>query len=113
MENNCRKILELILGKEQCCEIITKTVKEYVKGDYSLNNFEIIMESYFIIILIIGFSKKKINMDKYAIHIANKPDIYIDTRDFCQEYKKYIDNVEKYKFDLLRHLINEDKHTIE
>ena len=43
MENNCRQILELVWGEEQCCEIITKTVEEYVKGNPILNTFAILM----------------------------------------------------------------------
>ncbi len=107
MNKNCQKILELILGEEDCKELITKAVKEYNQGAYSLNNFEIIMDSYFVAILLIGFSKKKVEIDKYAIHLMNKPDINIDAKWFCEEYKKYIDKVEKYKFDLLRELISD------
>ena len=107
MEQNCRKILELIIGEEECKNIITKTAKKYNQGGYSLNNFEIIMESYFIAILLIGFSKKKVDIDKYSIHFLNKPDININTKELCEEYKEEIDKIEDYKFNLLRKLISE------
>lgn len=100
-----KKILELILGKEECDKIITQAVKEYHQKDYNLDNFEIIVESYFIAILLIGFSKKKLDIDKYAIHLVKESDITINTKEFCEKYKEYINNVEKYKFDLLRKLI--------
>ena len=60
MKEKCKNILELIIGEKECKKIITKTAKKYNKGGYSLNNFETIMESYFIAILLIGFSKKKV-----------------------------------------------------
>lgn len=108
MKENYQKILELIIGKEECEKIITKTAKKYNKGGYSINNFEIIMESYFIAILLIGFSKKKVEIDKYSIHFVNKPDININTKEFCEEYKDEIDKIEDYKFNLLRRLISKD-----
>ncbi len=107
MKENYQKILELIIGKEAFESIITKTAKKYNKGGYNINNFEIIIESYFIAILLIGFSKKKIDIDKYSIHFVNKPDININTKELCEEYKDVIDKIEYYKFDLLRKLISE------
>lgn len=100
-----KKILELILGKEECERIITQAVNEYHQKDYNLDDFEIIVESYFIAILVIGFSKKKLEIDKYAIHLVNESDININTKEFCEKYKKYIEEVEQYKFELLRKLI--------
>lgn len=108
MKENCQRILELIIGEEECKRIITKTAQKYNKGGYSLNNFEIIMESYFIAILLIGFSKKKIDIDKYSIHFVNKPDININTKEFCEEYEEEIKKIEDYKFSLLRKLISEN-----
>lgn len=108
MKENYQKILELIIGEEECKKIITKTAKKYNQGGYSLNNFEIIMESYFIAILLIGLSKKKVEIDKYSIHFVNKPDININTKELCEEYKDEIDKIENYKFNLLRRLISED-----
>ena len=108
MKEKCKNILELIIGEKECKKIITKTAKKYNKGGYSLNNFEIIMESYFIAILLIGFSKKKVEIDKYSIHFVNKPDININTKEFCEEYKDEIDKIEDYKFNLLRRLISKD-----
>lgn len=108
MKENYQRILELIIGEEECKRIITKTAKKYNKGGYSLNNFEIIMESYFIAILLIGFSKKKVDIDKYSIHFVDKPDININTKEFCEEYKDEIDKIEDYKFNLLRKLISKD-----
>lgn len=112
MVNNCKKILKLILGEEEYEEILTKTAKEYNKGNYSLDDFEIIIDSYFVAILLIGFSKKKIDIDKYVIKLVNKVDINISIKDFCEKYKKYINDIEEYKFELLRNLIKENE-TIE
>ena len=109
MNLNINKVLELIIGKEEYESVINKAAKEYQDGNYSLEHFEVILESYFIAILLIGFSKKKIDIDKYAIHLLNKPDIIIDTREFCENYKKYIDKVEDYKFRMLRELIKDER----
>lgn len=103
--NEIDKIVELILGKKGCEQLITQIVKEYNEKGYNVNDFEYIMKSYFTAILIIGFSKKKVDIDKYCIHLINKPDINIDIKDFCNLYKDYINQVEKYKFDLLRKII--------
>lgn len=100
-----KKILELILGKEECDKIITQAVNEYHQKDYNLDDFEIIVESYFIAILLIGFSKKKLEIDKYDIHLGKESDININTKEFSKKYDKYIEKVEQYKFDLLRKLI--------
>ncbi|HJJ12574.1 MAG TPA: hypothetical protein OIM48_04645 [Clostridiaceae bacterium] len=112
MVNSCKNILKLILGEKEYREIITKTAKEYKKDNYSLDDFEIIIESYFVAILLIGFSKKAIDIDKYVIKLVDKVDINISIKDFCEKYKKYIDDVEEYKFELLRNLIKENE-TIE
>ncbi|MFR2788082.1 MAG: hypothetical protein ACLTBX_04765 [Clostridia bacterium] len=109
MVNSCKKILKLILGEKEYREIITKTAKEYKKDNYSLDDFEIIIESYFVAILLIGFSKKAIDIDKYVIKLVDKVNINISIKDFCEKYKKYIDDVEEYKFELLRNLIKENE----
>ena len=61
-------------------------------------------------ILVIGFSKKKVEIDKYDIHLSRKPNINIDVSKFCEDYKKYIDKVEQYKFNLLRRIIYGDNY---
>lgn len=108
MEENCQEILELIIGKEECEKIVTKIAKRYNEGIYTISNFEVIMQSYFIAILLMGFSKKKIDIDKYSIHFVDKPEININTKEFYEEYKEEIEKVEEYKFDLLRKLICEE-----
>ncbi|MCI8999648.1 MAG: hypothetical protein HFJ26_01625 [Clostridia bacterium] len=105
MEESYQKILELIIGKEECEKLITKIAKRYNEETYTISNFEIIMQSYFITILLMGFSKKKIDIDKYSIHFIDKPEININTTEFCKEYEEEIEKVEEYKFDLLRKLI--------
>ena len=108
MEESSHKILELIMGQEDCDKLITKIAKRYNEETYTISNFEIIMQSYFIAILLMGFSKKKIDIDKYSIHFIDKPDISINVKEFCKEYKEEIEEVEEYKFDLLRKLICEE-----
>lgn len=98
-------ILDLIIGREKCEQLITQIVREYCKKGFNIDDFEYIRDAYFIVILIIGFSKKQVDIDKYNIHLIKKTDITVDIKDFCERYKKYIDEVEKCKFDLLRKII--------
>lgn len=105
-EKIAAQILRLIIGEEEEKKLITKSVKEYNKsGKYSIKDAESIIDSYMIAILLIGFSKKKIDMNKYAIHFVNKPEIEIDAKKFSEDYKSYIDKVEDFKFELMRKLL--------
>ena len=110
MEENYKVILQLILGEEEYVELFSKAFKEYADGNCTVGDFEVIMEYYLKFILLIGFSKKKVEIDKYEIHLHRKPNINIDTNKFCEDYKKYIDKVEQYKFNLLRKIIDGDNY---
>lgn len=104
-ENKIGEILKLILGDEVYTQLITDTVREYNNTKLRINEVEPIIESYFIAILLIGFSKKQVNIDNYTIHLINKSNIKIDTNEFCKKYENYINTVENFKLDLLRQLL--------
>lgn len=111
MEENYQAILQLILGEEEYTEILARACKEYGEDDkYKISDFEVIIEYYLKTILLIGFSKKKVEIDKYEICLKRNPNITIDVNKFCKDYKKYIDKVEQYKFNLLRKIIDGDNY---
>lgn len=105
MDENYQAILQLILGADEYTEIFAKACKEYGDDKYKISDFEVIIEYYLKTILLIGFSKKKVEIDKYEICLKRNPNITIDVNKFCEDYKKYIDKVEQYKFNLLRRII--------
>lgn len=104
-ESKTGSILKLILGNKEYTQLITDTVREYKNMNWKLDDAELIIETYFMAILLIGFSKKQIQIDKYRIHLLNEVELEINTKEFCKKYEKYIDKVENYKFDLLRQLL--------
>lgn len=104
-ENEINRVLELIIGTDEYNNLITDTVKEYNKKEYNIDDAELILKSYIIAILVVGFSKKQLDINKYSIHLIEKPIIEIDKKEFCKNYKRYINMVENYKFELLRKLM--------
>ena len=110
MDENYQAILQLILGADEYTEIFARAFNEYKDGNYKVGDLDVIIEHYLMSILVIGFSKKKVEIDKYDIHLNRKPNINIDANKFCEDYKKYIDKVEQYKFNLLRRIIYGDNY---
>ncbi len=105
MSKEYKEILKKILGEEMEQQLITQAAKEYQDEVDNIDDLDIILESYYIAIFLIGISKKKIEFEKYNIHFIDIPDINIKTKEFCSKYKKYIDKVENFKFGLFRKLI--------
>ena len=100
-----KNILGLILGDKQYNELLNNVKNENNNSTLNSCDIDIIMESYIIAILVIGFSKKQVDIDKYKIHLKDNTDLKIDTKSFCKKYEKYISYVENFKLDLLRQLL--------
>ena len=95
MDENYQAILQLILGADEYTEIFAKAFNEYKDGNYKVGDLDVIIEHY---------------LDKYEICLKRNPKITIDVNKFCEDYKKYIDKVEQYKFNLLRRIIYGDNY---
>lgn len=93
-------ILRLVL-KEDYNEFITDSVK-YFKEDEDCKIYDIpdIIKAMSIATILIGLTKKPVNIDEYRIKI-NKKMLKVNTKDFCNVFKKYIEKVEKTKIDML------------
>lgn len=104
-ENNIQRILKEIIGEAEYDNLISDIVNEYSDTDYELDVAEPIINSYIIAILLIGMSKKAVNIDNYNIHLINNENLKINTLDFCKDYSHYINKVENFKLDLLRKLL--------
>ena len=92
MSKEYKEISKKILGEEMEQQLITQAVKEYQDEVDNIDDLDIILESYYVAIFLIGISKKKIEFEKYNIHFIDIPDISIKTEEFCAKYKKYIYN---------------------
>ena len=60
MSEECKEILKKILGEEMEQQLITQAAKEYQDEVDNIDDLDIILESYYIAIFLIGISKKKI-----------------------------------------------------
>lgn len=105
-ESKVNSIIKLILGEEFYTRLITDIIREYGDTKLKIHEAEPILESYFKAILLIGFSKKKIEIDYYKIHLNSKQNIEINTKKFCRDYEAYINKIENFKIELLKQLLN-------
>lgn len=96
--------LKLIL-KEEYKDFITKAV-EYLKDDEEcmIDDIPEIVKAVSIATILIGFTKKPVNLEEYKIKLENKS-IKVNTSDFCNEFKKYITKVETIKLNMLKDII--------
>lgn len=95
-------IMRLIL-KEDYKKFITNIVK--YSGKYEecmVDDIEEILKAMSIAIILIGFTKKPVNIDEYNIKLKDNKNIKINTKDFCNEFKEYIQKVEDLKFNMLK-----------
>lgn len=106
-EKTVNKILKTILGEGNYNELTTKALHYF--GDRQectfhekLDDIEPIMESCCIAILLIGISKKPVNIEEYRITLAEDRELNVKTKEFCFDFEKYIQGVEEYKIGLLR-----------
>lgn len=96
-------LLRLIL-QEDYKDFIAKTV-EYFKEDEEcmVDDAPDIIKAMSIATILIGFTKKPVNLDEYEVKLKKKS-IKVDTKDFCKLFKKYIEKVEKIKLDMLKEI---------
>lgn len=85
-------------------DFITEAVR-YFKEDEEcmVDDTPDIIKGMSIATLLIGFTKKPVNLDEYEIKLKKK-NIKVDTKDFCKVFKKYIEKIEKIKLDMLKEI---------
>lgn len=106
-EKAVNKILKTILGEDDYNELTTKTLHYFCNRqectfNEDLNDIEPIMEACCIAILLIGISKKTVNIEEYRITLDKDRELKVGTKEFCFDFEKYIQEVEEYKIGLLR-----------
>ena len=99
------KIVELLIGKENFLQFITKIARDYRSDSLYIEDVELIVNAYSIAILLIGFTKKTVEIDEFKIKLDSNDDIPVNIKNFCENYKTYIQKIEESKFDLLRKII--------
>lgn len=94
-------ILRLILG-EDYTRFITEAVR-YLKEDEKckITDTPDIIKAMSIAILLIGFTKKPVNLEEYEIKLRKRK-IKVNTNDFCSVFKDYIEKVEEVKFNMVK-----------
>ena len=94
-------LLRLIL-KENYNDFVTKSVK-YFKDDKEcmITDVPDIIKAMSIATILIGFTKKPVNLDEYEVNLEDKT-IKVNTKDFCSVFKEYIQKVEEVKLDMLK-----------
>lgn len=102
-------ILKNILGKELYSELIAESAIYFAEHketnlDKSIEDIPAILEACCIALLLIGISKKPINIDEYIVNFEENRKTSIGTKEFCQVFKKYIDKVEEFKIDMLKRI---------
>jgi len=103
--SNTMQIIQNLIGNEDFNELIHEVVEEYVDKSLPLKEIEPILETYCIAILLIGFSKKSVEIEKCKISLSNNKNIFIKSEDVCKKYGEYIQKIEDSKFELLRKII--------
>lgn len=103
--SNTMQIVQSILGNENFKKLIHEVVEEYSDRNLFLKEIEPILETYCIAILLIGFSKKSVEIEKCKIALSNNENIFIKSEDVCKKYGDYIQKIEDSKFELLRKII--------
>jgi len=68
----------------------------------TIEDIEPILDYCCTAILLIGISKKPVNIDKYRIKLDDTREIIVDTQEFCNKFENYLQKVERFKFDLLK-----------
>ena len=96
-------ILKQILGESEYSNLVETIHEELNKNN--LNNDEIIVTTHLIVILLIGFSKKQVNIDYYYIHLLNNSEIKCNIKRLLKKYGNYINEIENFKINLLRQII--------
>lgn len=83
-------------------EFVKKNV-EYFKEDEEcmINDIPDIIKAMSIATILIGFTKKPVNLNEYKVKLKKK-NIKVNTKDFINVFKKYIDKVEDAKLDMLK-----------
>lgn len=87
-------------------EFITEALR-YFKEDNECKVYDStdIIKGMTIATLLIGFTKKPVNLDEYEIKLRKrKKNLKVDTKDFCIVFKKYIEKVERIKLDMLKEI---------
>ena len=99
------EILKTLLGEETLKKLITKISREYQEKITALEDVELITNAYTIAILLIGFSKKSVEIKKCKIELSENPKFEIDANCICKNYEEYINKIEEKKFELLREIV--------
>lgn len=83
-------------------EFVKKNV-EYFKEDEEcmIDDIPDIIKAMSIATILIGFTKKPVNLNEYKVKLKKK-NIKVNTKDFINVFKKYIDKVEDAKLDMLK-----------
>lgn len=98
-------LMRLILDSDYT-EFITEAVR-YFKDDEECMVYDTtdIIKGMSIATLLIGFTKKPVNLDEYEIKLRKrKKNLKVETKDFCKVFKKYIEKVEEIKLDMLNEI---------
>lgn len=103
--SNTMQIIQNLIGNDNFNELIHEVIQEYVDKDLPLKEIEPILETYCIAILLIGFSKKPVEIEKCKIILSNNKNIFIKSEDLCEKFGEYIKQIEDSKFELLRKII--------
>ena len=98
------EIITRLLLEEDYNEFISKII-EYFKEDKKckIDDTPDIIKAMSIATILIGFTKKPVNLDEYEIKLKKRK-LKVDTEDFCKVFKKYIEKIEKIKLDMLNEI---------
>ncbi|MBE5806481.1 MAG: hypothetical protein E7313_07260 [Clostridiales bacterium] len=98
------EILLRIILEDDYKKFITDAVR-YFKDDEEcmVTDSTEIIKAMSIATILIGFTKKPVNLDEYNVKLKNR-NLKVNTKDFCIKFKEYIEKVEKVKLDMLKEI---------
>ena len=108
-EEKVNIILREIIGNDLYNDLIHEAGFYFINDsncrlNKDMSDIEPILNACCTAILLIGISKKPVNIRSYIIHLSKERKIKINTEDLCRKFEKYIVNVENFKFKLLKEI---------
>lgn len=105
MENkkNFVNIIRDIIGDDKYLKLLEEISKEN-KEKVNLDEFyDVVVNNYCFLILMLGFSKR-VDIDKYKLKASNIT-LELNSLNFANKYKKYIQIIENEKFKTIRKIL--------
>lgn len=102
-KRNFANIIKDIIGDNQYLKLLEEISKENDKKVKLDEFYDVVVNNYCFLILMLGFSKK-VDIDKYKLRASNIT-LELSSLKFSKKYKKYIQIVENKKFNTIKKIL--------